>query len=117
MCLHPFLQRRLDRDFFFVLKFIMDGEARSTGLLPSETLRHILLRDTLSRAAENEIAFQQVSDNLNTFVEVVHHQGFDGELMQGEAHAQQNDICYLHRTFSRRLVSQQCSSPFGGSHG
>jgi hypothetical protein len=78
-------QRRSDRDFFLVLKYILDGEARLKSF-PSEALRHQLLRDALSRAGENETVFQQVADSLNTFVEIVHHQGFDAELMQCEVY-------------------------------
>lgn len=49
---------------------------------PAESLRDVLLRDTLSRATENDqTTFQIVLNNLQTFVEVVHHQGYSSDLM------------------------------------
>ena len=51
-----------------------------------DSLGNALLRDTLTRAVDNDLAsFQQVLDNLNTFIETVHHSGFSAELMQGTA--------------------------------
>jgi hypothetical protein len=75
------LQRRLDRDVFLVLKEITDANARLSPT-SAESLRDILLRDTLPRAAENDhITFQIVLNNLQTFVEVVHHQGYSSDHM------------------------------------
>ncbi|KAJ7109404.1 hypothetical protein C8R44DRAFT_286771 [Mycena epipterygia] len=74
-------KRRLDRNVFHVLKEITDANARLVPA-PAESLRDVLLRDTLSRAAENDhTAFQIVLNNLQTFVEVVHHQGYSSDLM------------------------------------
>ncbi|KAF7363482.1 hypothetical protein MSAN_01004100 [Mycena sanguinolenta] len=47
-----------------------------------ESLRDVLLRDTLPRAAESDnTTFQIVLNNLQTYVEVVHHQGYSADLM------------------------------------
>ncbi|KAJ6630829.1 hypothetical protein B0H10DRAFT_1938967 [Mycena sp. CBHHK59/15] len=74
-------KRRLDRDFFLVLKEIMDANAKLTHP-PAESLRDMLLRDSLPRATENDhTTFQNVLNNLQTFVEVVHHQGYSPDLM------------------------------------
>ena len=74
-------QRRLDRNVFNVLKEITDANARLSPASP-ESLRDLLLRDTLPRAAENDhTTFQTVLNNLQTFVEVVHHQGYSVDLM------------------------------------
>jgi hypothetical protein len=77
-----FIQRRLDREFFVVLKHATDGSAKASPS-STESLRDALLRDTFSRAADNDPdTFQNVLDNLNTYVEVVHHKGYSTELMQ-----------------------------------
>ncbi|KAJ7235476.1 hypothetical protein B0H12DRAFT_1141671 [Mycena haematopus] len=76
-----FFKRRLDRNVFFVLKEITDVNAKLTPA-PAESLRDILLRDTLPRAAENDnTTFQVVLNNVQTYVEVVHHQGYSVDLM------------------------------------
>ncbi|KAF7338262.1 hypothetical protein MVEN_02051500 [Mycena venus] len=78
--------RRLDRNVFLVLKEIADVNARQTAV-SAESLRDILLRDTLPRAAENDhTSFQTVLNNIQTFVEVVHHQGYSAELMTFVGH-------------------------------
>jgi len=78
------LQRSLEPSFFTVLRGILER-----GVVPAangDTLGNALLRDTLTRAVENDVSsFQQVLDNLNTFIEAVHHSGFSAELMQGAA--------------------------------
>ncbi|KAK7019346.1 hypothetical protein R3P38DRAFT_2978554 [Favolaschia claudopus] len=74
-------KRRLDRSVFLVLKEITDSSARQTPS-SAESLRDTLLRDTLPRAAENEnTTFQIVMNNLHTYIEVIHHQGYSGDLM------------------------------------
>lgn len=87
LCFHLasyMLQRRLDRNVFLVLKEITDANARLTPA-PAESLRDILLRDTLPRAAENDhTTFQAVLNNVQTFVEVVHHQMYSPDLMACE---------------------------------
>ncbi|KAJ7172445.1 hypothetical protein C8R46DRAFT_894477, partial [Mycena filopes] len=77
-------KRRLDKNVFVVLKEITDAKARHAS---SETLRDVLLRDTLPRAAENDhTTFQTVLGNLQTYVEVVNHQGYSSELMTFVGH-------------------------------
>ncbi|KAJ7774854.1 hypothetical protein B0H16DRAFT_1508657 [Mycena metata] len=72
-------KRRLDNHVFVVLKEITDAKARHAS---SETLRDVLLRDTFPRAAENDhTTFQIVLGNIQTYVEMVHHQGYSSELM------------------------------------
>ncbi|KAJ6596919.1 hypothetical protein DFH09DRAFT_972654 [Mycena vulgaris] len=74
-------KRRLDRNVFHVLKEINDANARLSPA-PAESLRDMLLRDTLPRAAENDhTTFQIVLNNLQTFIELVHHQGYNPDLM------------------------------------
>ena len=79
---HP--QRNLEPSFFTVLRNILER-----SVIPAaneETLGDALLRDTLTRAVDNDLAsFQQVLGNLNTFIEAVHHSGFSADLMQGAA--------------------------------
>ena len=77
------LQRSLEPSFFTVLRNVLE---RSIPATSGDTLGDALLRDTLTRAADNDLAsFQHVLGNMNTFVEVVHHSGFSAELMQGVA--------------------------------
>lgn len=53
---------------------------------PYESLRDALLRDTLSRTIEgDDEALQTVIDNVNTYVEVVHHMDYSTLLMQCES--------------------------------
>lgn len=50
---------------------------------PHENLRDALLRDTLTRAVEgDDEALQTVIDNVNTYVEAVHHTDYSLLLMQ-----------------------------------
>ncbi|KAJ7219313.1 hypothetical protein GGX14DRAFT_435653 [Mycena pura] len=75
------LQRRLDRNVFVVLKEITDAKARLSPA-PAESLRDVLLRDTLLRAPENDhTTIQVVLNNIQTFVEIVHHQRYTTDLM------------------------------------
>ena len=80
----PHSQRNLEPSFFVVLHDILE---RGVVLVANgDSLGNALLRDTLTRAVDNDLAsFQQVVDNVNTFVETVHHSGFSAELMQGVA--------------------------------
>jgi len=77
-------QRNLEPSFFTVLRNILER-----SVIPAaneDALGDALLRDTLTRAVDNDLAsFQQVLDNLNTFIEAVHHSGFSANLMQGAA--------------------------------
>ena len=78
------LQRNLEPSFFVVLRGIIE---RSVILVADgDSVGNALLRDTLTRAVDNDLAsFQQVLDNLNRFIEAVHHSGFSAQLMQGRA--------------------------------
>ena len=68
-----------------MLKHITDQDAKLNRGDPSGALRDILLRDALARAPDNEFGIlQQVLDNLNTYVEIVHHNGYDADLVQSE---------------------------------
>ena len=81
--LFPF-QRGLEPSFFVVLRNILERSV--IPVTNGDTLGNALLRDTLTRAVDNDLAsFQQVLDNLNTFIEAVHHSGFSAELMHGTA--------------------------------
>lgn len=63
------------------MKHITDANAKTTS--SSESLRDALLRDTLTRVPENDYStFQLVLNNLQSYVEVVHHQGYSADLMQ-----------------------------------
>ncbi|RDB21389.1 hypothetical protein Hypma_011626 [Hypsizygus marmoreus] len=75
------LKRQLSRDFFVVLKQVMDTNAKSNPLAP-QALRELLLRDVLGRAAEtDQAAFQVLLNNIQTYVEVVFHQNYSADLM------------------------------------
>ncbi|KDQ60796.1 hypothetical protein JAAARDRAFT_173016 [Jaapia argillacea MUCL 33604] len=83
--LNNLCKRHLQRDFFVVIRNITQAIAKCS---PSEeTLRDALLRDTFSRAQENDRQhFHIVVQNLYTFVEVVHHQHYSLELIQHVSH-------------------------------
>jgi hypothetical protein len=77
-------KRPLDREFFVVLKYITDANAKTISS-SSESLRDAILRDSFSRAADNEAsAFQIVLNNLNMYVDVVYYQGYSSDLLQCE---------------------------------
>lgn len=77
-------QRPLNRDFFVVIKHLTDIHAKSIASSP-ESLRDALLRDVISNVADNESKVSQIMlDNINTYIQVVHHQGYTADLMQGE---------------------------------
>ncbi|KAL0071388.1 hypothetical protein AAF712_001245 [Marasmius tenuissimus] len=74
------LKRKLDRSIFTVLKQVLDANAKENR--GTEGLREALLRDSLPRAVEtDQDGFQNVLNNLQTYVEVVHHQNYSKELM------------------------------------
>lgn len=67
-------------NFFNVLNKALGNQSIVTGQL---SLRDALLYDTLSRAPNNEgESYQLVLDNLNTFVEVVHHSAYTIDVVQ-----------------------------------
>ncbi|KAF7323012.1 hypothetical protein HMN09_00080900 [Mycena chlorophos] len=74
-------KRRLDQNVLLVLKEITDAKARLTP--NAESLRDLLLRGLLIRGPENDhTTMQNFLNNLNSFVELVHHQGYSLELMR-----------------------------------
>ncbi|KIY72162.1 hypothetical protein CYLTODRAFT_367962 [Cylindrobasidium torrendii FP15055 ss-10] len=73
-------RRPLDREVFLVLKQVLDGLTKTSA--PGPSLKELLLRDTLPRAAETDQGvFAIVLTNIQTFVEVVYHQGYSADLM------------------------------------
>jgi|ERR1700722_2522608 len=75
------IQRPLSADFFLVLRYITDSN--DSKVSPSERLRNILLRDILTRAADNDDkSIQFVLNNLQRYIEMVHHEGYSADLMQ-----------------------------------
>ncbi|KAF8654221.1 hypothetical protein AX16_003745 [Volvariella volvacea WC 439] len=75
------LKRSLDREFFIILKQILDADARqNTG----SSLRDTLFRDTFIRLEANDIerpVLEVTLTNLQALIEVVHHQGYDHTLV------------------------------------
>jgi hypothetical protein len=50
-----------------------------------ESLRDIILREALSNIADNESKVCQIMlNNINTYIEVAHHQGYSADLVHGE---------------------------------
>lgn len=77
-------RRPLDKEVFMVLKQIIDSHAKAASS-PSDSLRERLLRDTLPRAAQtDQTVFQTVLNNLQTYVEVIYHQGYTADCMMCE---------------------------------
>lgn len=78
----------MDLDFFKVIYYVVLADAKSKkGVSTQEPLRDALLRDTLSRAVENDMAsYQTVINNIAEYVEVVHHTDYSADLMQCEYH-------------------------------
>ncbi|KAF9075268.1 hypothetical protein BDP27DRAFT_1315801 [Rhodocollybia butyracea] len=73
------IRRPLDRSLFVVLKQVLDENAKETA---SQSLRDAILYDTFKRAVEtDQSSFQVMLNNLQTFVEVVHHQNYSSETM------------------------------------
>ncbi|TBU65728.1 hypothetical protein BD310DRAFT_803111 [Dichomitus squalens] len=77
-------KRRRTPEFFAIIKSITGPTVRAEhNPHPHETLRDAILRDTLTRAVEgDDEALQIVIDNVNTYVEVVHHTDYSLSLMQ-----------------------------------
>ena len=60
------------------------GKALRAGQVPIN-LKDILLRDTMIKSLDNDPeSFQGVMDNVCTYVEIVHHNGFSLEMLQGK---------------------------------
>ncbi|KAK0210802.1 hypothetical protein DFS33DRAFT_1251098 [Desarmillaria ectypa] len=75
------IRRDLDPEIFVILKQVADANAKASPK-PSSNLRESLLRDTLPRAVEtDQAAFQALLKNLQSFIEVVYHQGYSLDLM------------------------------------
>lgn len=75
-------QRPLDRDFFTVVKYIIETNIKSTSF---DDLRDGLLQEAISSVADSDYKVCQITlDNINTYIEVVHHQGYSAELMQSK---------------------------------
>ncbi|KAG6814363.1 hypothetical protein H0H92_010949 [Tricholoma furcatifolium] len=76
------LRRPMEQEFFFILKQVVDSNAKNNPQLP-QSLRELLLRDVLTRAIEGDnTTFQNVLDNTLTYVAIVYHEGFTSEMMQ-----------------------------------
>lgn len=71
-------------EFFAIIKHVIGPHVKAEhNPNPMENLRDALLRDTLSRALEGEDeSLQVVLDNVNTYVEIVHHTEYSPALMQ-----------------------------------
>ncbi|KAK7054868.1 hypothetical protein VNI00_003331 [Paramarasmius palmivorus] len=90
------LRRKLERGVFVVLKQVLDANAKEDR--EGESLRESLLRDTLPRAVESDQhTFQAVLDNLQAYVEVVHHQNYTVEMIIFVGH---------HLTLLARRISE-----------
>ncbi|PBK96908.1 hypothetical protein ARMGADRAFT_1010439 [Armillaria gallica] len=75
------IRRDLDPEIFVILKQVTDANAKVSPK-PSTNLRESLLRDTLPRAVEtDQAAFQALLKNLQSYIEVVYHQGYSLDLM------------------------------------
>ncbi|KAI1795782.1 hypothetical protein LXA43DRAFT_1163651 [Ganoderma leucocontextum] len=77
-------KRRRAPEFFAIIKNIVGPLVKAErNPHPHENLRDALLRDTLARVVEgDDEALQTVVDNVNTYVEVVHHTDYSLLLMQ-----------------------------------
>ncbi|KAK0459777.1 uncharacterized protein EV420DRAFT_1620288 [Desarmillaria tabescens] len=75
------IRRDLDPEVFVILKQVADANAKASPK-PISDLRESLLRDTLPRAVEtDQAAFQALLKNLQSFIEVVYHQGYSLDLI------------------------------------
>ncbi|KIK57795.1 hypothetical protein GYMLUDRAFT_228917 [Collybiopsis luxurians FD-317 M1] len=89
------IRRQLDRSLFVVLKQVLDASAKERG---SQSLRNAILFDTLPRAAEtDQNSFQVMLNNLQTFIEVVHHENYSSETMS---------FVGQHLTYLARRISE-----------
>ncbi|KAI0362213.1 hypothetical protein OH77DRAFT_1416438 [Trametes cingulata] len=77
-------KRRRSHDFFAIIKHITGPQVKAErNPHPLENLRDALLRDTLTRAVEgDDDSLQVVLDNVNDYVEIVHHTEYTPTLMQ-----------------------------------
>lgn len=76
------IQRALPAEFF---KVLANALSTKTIVASHASLRDALLHDTLSRAPDNEAeSYQLVLDNINNFIELVHHSNYSGQLLQCE---------------------------------
>ncbi|KAH9856975.1 hypothetical protein C2E23DRAFT_892456 [Lenzites betulinus] len=71
-------------EFFAIIKHVIGPHVKAErNPNPLESLRDALLRDTLTRALEGEDEFlQAILDNVNSYVEMVHHTDYSPALMQ-----------------------------------
>ena len=78
------VQRRRTPDFFVCMKYIISPQVKAEhNPHPYENLRDALLRDSLTRAVEgDDESLQLVIENINTYVELVHHTDYPLALMQ-----------------------------------
>ncbi|EIN07352.1 hypothetical protein PUNSTDRAFT_144852 [Punctularia strigosozonata HHB-11173 SS5] len=77
-------ERPLDQAFFQVIHNITESHSKSAGVLGG-SLRDMLLLDTLrqAQAPERDVhRVQTIMNNLNTFVEVVHHSDYTEDHMR-----------------------------------
>jgi hypothetical protein len=53
--------------------------------MASSDFRDVILREAISNIADNESKVcQTMLNNINTYIEVAHHQGYSVDLVQGE---------------------------------
>ncbi|KAJ8700118.1 hypothetical protein PTI98_003174 [Pleurotus ostreatus] len=72
-------KHEVDDELFVVIKQLTDAHAKPS----TRHLREVLLRDTLMKAIESDReSFQHVLFNLQSYVDVVHHENYTAELMQ-----------------------------------
>ncbi|CDO71214.1 hypothetical protein BN946_scf184863.g9 [Trametes cinnabarina] len=77
-------KRTRSHEFFTVIKHIAAANVKAEhNPHPLESLRDSLLRDTLTRIVEgDDESLQTVLDNVNTYIETVHHTDYTPSLMQ-----------------------------------
>ncbi|KAI0324520.1 hypothetical protein GY45DRAFT_1288775 [Cubamyces sp. BRFM 1775] len=77
-------KRNRPREFFDIIRHIINPHVKAErNPHPSENLRDALLRDTLTRIIEgDDEALQTVLENINMYVEHVHHTDYTPALMQ-----------------------------------
>ncbi|THH33844.1 hypothetical protein EUX98_g253 [Antrodiella citrinella] len=87
--INALFKRRLDKEFFEVLKFL--GETPTRGFSNSSTysrLRELLLRDVLTRCVDNDVeTFQLVVDNIGKYVETAYHSQYSSDFLQVVGHS------------------------------
>ncbi|GBE81969.1 hypothetical protein SCP_0403450 [Sparassis crispa] len=76
-------KRQLLSEFFDVIHYVVVANTKANISTIREGLQDELLRDTLTKAIENEPdSFQRVIGNIVSYVEVVHHSGYSSDMMQ-----------------------------------